>query len=90
MYHQPLRLSVMINAPVARISEILRRNENLKMLLDNEWIYLLAMDRLQGNTVKRYKRNMNWEEVLDNELTASKEPENEILELVHPVWNQAL
>ncbi|PTX43725.1 hypothetical protein C8P64_2257 [Christiangramia gaetbulicola] len=84
MYHQPLRLSVMINAPVARISEILSRNENLKMLLDNEWIYLLAMDPLQGNKVKRYKKNMNWEEVMDNELIVSKKPESKVLELVDP------
>ena len=84
MYHQPLRLSVMINAPVKRISEILNRNENLRMLLDNEWIYLLAIDPLNNNTVKRYQKNMNWEEVLEEDPAVSKEPENRVLELVDP------
>ena len=60
MYHQPLRLSVMIQAPIERVSGILSRNENLKILLDNEWIYLMVMDPLKENRIKRYKKNMEW------------------------------
>lgn len=60
MYHQPLRLSVMIQAPIERVSGILSRNENLKILLDNEWIYLMVMDPLKDNRIKRYKKNMKW------------------------------
>jgi uncharacterized protein YbcC (UPF0753/DUF2309 family) len=41
MYHQPLRLSVAIQAPLARVSDILLRNEHLK-------IYLI-MDLLDGD-----------------------------------------
>jgi uncharacterized protein YbcC (UPF0753/DUF2309 family) len=33
MYHQPLRLSVAIQAPLARVSDILLRNEHLKIYL---------------------------------------------------------
>ncbi len=60
LYHKPLRLSVVIQAPVRRVSEILLRNDHLKQLLDNEWIYLLVMDPLQRNSVLRYEKNMNW------------------------------
>ncbi|GAA0873092.1 DUF2309 domain-containing protein [Gangjinia marincola] len=60
-YHKPLRLSVLIHAPVQRISEILLRNESLKTLLDNEWIYLMVMDPKQQNEVFTYGKNMNWE-----------------------------
>ncbi len=60
MYHQPLRLSVTIQAPISRVSDILARNENLKTLLDNEWIYLMVMDPLQDNDIKRYQKNMQW------------------------------
>ena len=60
MYHQPLRLSVMIQAPVARVSDILLRNEHLKNLLDNEWIYLMVMDPLDKNNIYKYEKNLNW------------------------------
>jgi hypothetical protein len=60
MYHQPLRLSVCIQAPLSRVTDILSRNENLKRLLDNEWIYLMVMDPLQENTVLQYQKNLNW------------------------------
>lgn len=60
MYHQPLRLSVMIQAPLSRVEDILSRNENLKSLLDNEWIYLMVMDPLEENTIVQYKKNLHW------------------------------
>jgi len=60
MYHQPLRLSVMIQAPLSRINDILSRNEHLKNLLDNEWIYLMVMDTLDENTICQYQKDFNW------------------------------
>ena len=61
MYHQPLRLTVIIKAPITRVSEILARNANLKTLLDNEWIYLMVMDPKQGNKIFKYKKSLQWE-----------------------------
>ena len=60
MYHRPLRLSVLIQAPLARINNILLTNENLKTLLDNEWIYLMVMDPMDRNEIKQYQKNMEW------------------------------
>ncbi|MDX1331989.1 MAG: putative inorganic carbon transporter subunit DabA, partial [Robiginitalea sp.] len=60
LYHKPLRLSVVIQAPLRWVSEILLRNDHLKQLLDNEWIYLLVMDPLQQNSILRYEQNMKW------------------------------
>ena len=60
MYHQPLRLSVVINAPLATVTGILSRNENLKTLLDNEWIYLMVMDATDNNTIKTYHKGLHW------------------------------
>ena len=54
IYHQPLRLSVIINAPITVIIDILSRNKNLKALLDNEWIYLMVIDPRDHNKVKTY------------------------------------
>jgi len=60
MYHQPLRLSVTIQAPITRVSDILSRNTNLKSLLDNEWIYLMVMDPKQNNEIFKYKKSLQW------------------------------
>ncbi|NEV93978.1 DUF2309 domain-containing protein [Psychroflexus sp. YR1-1] len=59
-YHQPLRLSVYIQAPLERINGILKKNANLKSLLDNEWIYLLIIDPKDSNQIKRYEQNLTW------------------------------
>lgn len=60
MYHRPLRLSVVINAPIERVSQIIVNNENIKSLLDNEWIYLMVMDPLQQNTIFQYEKSVRW------------------------------
>lgn len=60
IYHQPLRLSVLIKAPLSRVNDILERNENLKNLLDNEWIYLMVKDPLESNKIKKYSGNLKW------------------------------
>lgn len=36
MYHQPLRLSVLIQTPIAKVLKIILRNKGIKTLLDNE------------------------------------------------------
>jgi uncharacterized protein YbcC (UPF0753/DUF2309 family) len=37
---------------------ILLRNEHLKNLLDNEWIYLMVMDPLDGNKMHQYQNSI--------------------------------
>ncbi len=79
MYHQPLRLSVMIQAPIKRVSEILMRNDNLKNLLDNEWIYLMVMDPIQNNEIFRYQKSNKWITTSENKTTVTVQ-ENEMVE----------
>jgi uncharacterized protein YbcC (UPF0753/DUF2309 family) len=73
--HQPLRLSVAIQAPLARVSDILLRNEHLKNLLDNEWIYLMVMDPLNGNKMHHYQQSLNWD-------SASQSNTNNVVEMM--------
>ncbi len=63
LYHLPLRLSVLIQAPVSRVAQILTANPQLKMLLDHKWIHLLVMDPQQENEVFRYGKGMSWKPV---------------------------
>jgi uncharacterized protein YbcC (UPF0753/DUF2309 family) len=60
LYHQPLRLSVLIQAPKENIQEILLKNDHLKNLLDNEWIYLFSIDPTDNNSISRYQKGMEW------------------------------
>ena len=81
MYHQPLRLSVMIQSPLARVSEIIVRNSNLKTLLDNQWIYLMVMDPEQDNEVYRYEASVQWVSISNKKKIETVE-KNDIKELV--------
>lgn len=72
-YHKALRLSVCIQAPLDRVTEILTNNAQLKTLLDNEWIYLMVMDPTQENTVFTYTHNMEWNPKQDTAPSAKTE-----------------
>ena len=43
-YHEPMRLFVIIEAPMDRISAIIARHNVLKRLVGNQWINLVALD----------------------------------------------
>jgi uncharacterized protein YbcC (UPF0753/DUF2309 family) len=60
IFHQPLRLSVIIQAPLERVALILERNNQLKTLIQNEWIYLMVMDPLSSNQINCYQNNGEW------------------------------
>jgi uncharacterized protein YbcC (UPF0753/DUF2309 family) len=52
-YHQPVRLTVVIDAPAASIEAIIARNALLGQLFDNDWMLLW---RYEGNQLVRYER----------------------------------
>jgi len=71
MHHQPLRLSVMIQAPISRVSDILERNSHLATLLDNEWIYLMVMDPTQENEIFKYNKALEWASVSNDKASGT-------------------
>ena len=71
-YHPPLRLSVIIQAPLDQVKTIIAKNESLKALADNEWVYLIVMDPLEGGTFYRYERNVRWSSTFDEKTTTKK------------------
>ena len=44
LFHEPMRLTVVVEAPLARIGEIISRNQVLRDLFDNDWITLTARE----------------------------------------------
>ncbi|GCC52750.1 DUF2309 domain-containing protein [Chryseotalea sanaruensis] len=60
--HEPVRLNVIINAPLYAMNAILEKHKSVRVLCDNNWIHLLAMDD-HGNVSHRYNGNLDWEEI---------------------------
>ena len=60
--HDPLRLTVCIEAPKEAITDILARHENVRALFDNRWLHLFTIDE-HGCLAARYRGELEWDEV---------------------------
>jgi uncharacterized protein YbcC (UPF0753/DUF2309 family) len=61
-YHQPLRLSVVIHAPVGRVTDVLERRDHLAELLDNRWLSLTVVDPDRDDCAFHYEGELTWAE----------------------------
>lgn len=59
--HEPLRLSVLVEAPREEITAILERHPEVRALFDNKWLHLFALDEA-GRLAFRYDGNLGWED----------------------------
>jgi len=59
--HIPLRQSVIIEAPIDPMNDIIERNETVRHLCDNNWLHLLKMGD-DGTISYRYDGNLTWTE----------------------------
>ncbi|GAB5470856.1 MAG: DUF2309 domain-containing protein [Rhodospirillales bacterium] len=59
LVHEPLRLSVCIEAPREAMSEILSRHQGVRDLFDNRWLHLFALDEV-GQMAWRYEGDLKW------------------------------
>ncbi|QLC34574.1 DUF2309 domain-containing protein [Halarchaeum sp. CBA1220] len=53
-YHQPLRLSVVVHAPVERVRDVLADNEHVRTLCENGWLSLTVVDPTRGHDAYEY------------------------------------
>ena len=60
--HEPLRLNVVIEAPLDAMNEVIANNEGVRNLVDNRWVHLFAMDD-DGRVSHKYRRELVWEEL---------------------------
>ncbi len=58
--HDPLRLTVCVEAPQEAISAILARHPGVRALFDNRWLHLFALDA-EGRMAWRYAGDLQWE-----------------------------
>jgi uncharacterized protein YbcC (UPF0753/DUF2309 family) len=57
--HEPLRLSVCIEAPPEAMTAVLERHEQVRALFDNRWLHLFALDEA-GRMAWRYAGGLCW------------------------------
>ena len=58
--HDPLRLSVCVEAPADAVSDILSRHPDVRALFDNRWLHLFLLDD-SGQMAQRYVGDLTWE-----------------------------
>ncbi len=57
--HDPLRLSVCVEAPAEAVTDVLARHPNVRALFDNGWLHLFLLDD-QGQMAQRYDGDLKW------------------------------
>ena len=60
--HEPLRLNVIIEAPIEAMNDVIAAHPHVGHLCDNEWIRLCAMGD-EGTITHRYTGGLTWEPV---------------------------
>jgi uncharacterized protein YbcC (UPF0753/DUF2309 family) len=60
LYHQPLRLSTVVQAPVERVTDILTEHTELIQMLDNNWLSLTVVDPTQDHYAFHYQESLEW------------------------------
>lgn len=61
LVHEPLRLSVLVEAPQEAITAVLLRHPGVQALFDNGWLHLFALDN--GRISARYRCGAAWDQV---------------------------
>ena len=74
--HEPLRLSVCVEAPRQAMSDILKRHDGVRALFDNGWLHLFALDEA-GRMAWRYAGDLQWTAMGDAE-AADRQPKLQI------------
>ncbi len=60
--HEPLRLSVFVEAPQTAINDILARHDGVRRLFDNRWLHLFTLNE-EGQVQGRYVGDLIWQPV---------------------------
>jgi len=59
LVHEPLRLNVVIEAPIETMNAVITKHDWVRALLVNGWLYLWAMDA-EGTMSHRYAGGLEW------------------------------
>lgn len=59
LIHEPLRLSVLIEAPTTAITQVLRGHDAVRGLFDKGWLHLFTLS--EGRIAARYRPGLAWQ-----------------------------
>ena len=62
LVHEPMRLNVVIEAPIAALNAILAKHASVRALVDNGWLHLYALGDA-GAVTHRYVGALRWEPI---------------------------
>ncbi|HPF61201.1 MAG TPA: DUF2309 domain-containing protein [Gemmatimonadales bacterium] len=62
LVHEPVRLSVVVEAPLHAINGIIAAHESVRQLVDHGWVHLFALDDA-GRVTHRYVGDLRWNPV---------------------------
>jgi len=62
LMHDPLRLNVLIEAPIEALSDVVSQHKTVRELVENGWLHLFRIDEA-GRVSHRYARSGAWEAV---------------------------
>jgi uncharacterized protein YbcC (UPF0753/DUF2309 family) len=62
LVHEPMRLNVVIEAPIEAMNAILAKHASVRALVDNGWLHLYALGDA-GHVTHRYAGGLTWEPV---------------------------
>lgn len=71
LVHQPLRMSVLVDAPREAISAILQRHPDLCRLFQHHWMHLFALDE-HGRMAWRHEGERGWQTMPAQTVTPSR------------------
>ena len=60
LVHEPLRLSVLVQAPREAIIDVLARHDGVRALFDNGWLHLFVLE--EGRIAARYRPGLIWDD----------------------------
>ncbi len=72
LYHEPMRLLAVVEAPLARVAAIVGRNDVLRQMFDNEWARLAAIEPTSGRPF--LYRLGQWHDAFDESFASSDRP----------------
>jgi uncharacterized protein YbcC (UPF0753/DUF2309 family) len=70
LMHQPLRMSVVVDAPREAITAILERHDGLRSLFEHHWMHLFALDD-RGRMAWRYAGDLGWQPMSATQTSAT-------------------
>lgn len=60
--HEPMRLNVLVAAPIKAINDVIVKHASVRELVDNHWLHLFAIGDL-GVVTHRYRGALAWEAI---------------------------